>query len=122
MKDLKQLWQGIKKEYVNCISFNNFIAHSFVLDFSIEKRFLPIFIDGKKVQFTNVDFHELSNGNDYYLVLIGNNYKFLKYSYEPDCDGAYYDFYIIDMFDIRNDNYQVREVYTNEITKILQNY
>ena len=122
MKDLKQIWQGIKKEHVNCISFNNFIAHSLVLDFSIKSRFLPVFIDNKKVQFTNVSFHDLSSGNDYYLILIGNTYKFLQYSYEPDCDGAYYSFYINNIFDVRNDNFQVREVYSNEIVKMLQNY
>lgn len=121
MKDLKIKWINLKKENKNCISFNNFVAHSLTIQCSIERLFLPVFIENKKVQFTNIVFNCNASGKDYFLISIDEKYYFLEYAYEPDCDGAYYTHYIVDLFDVRND-YTLNEVYTDTILKMLKTY
>ena len=54
MKDLIQNYKEIKKENPNCVSLNNFIAYNLTDYYIIERVFLPVFIDNKKVQFTNI--------------------------------------------------------------------
>jgi len=116
MKDLKDRWVLIKKEYPNCVSMNTFIAQSFCIETCIENVFVPVFICGKKVQFTNYVFTNNGNGKEYFLILVNNKYKFLEFAYEPDCDGAYYTHYIVNIFDIREgysvySNVNSRDVY-----------
>lgn len=121
MKDLIKRWVLLKKEYPNCIPKSQFIADSFVLDFSIEKCFIPVYILNKKVQFTNVCFNQNSSGKDYFLILVGKTYKFLEFAYEPDCDGSYYTHYICDLFDVRNsDHYKCNEIYDKHIIEMLK--
>ena len=123
MKDLIQDYKEIKKENPNCASLNNFIAFNLVNYHSIEEVFLPVFIDGQKVQFTNINFHELSSGDEYYLIIVGDKYKFLKYGYEPDCDGGYYFHYIVDLFDTRSKEYEMySNLYSKNIFEILKHY
>jgi len=120
MKTLKKQYRELKKENPNCVSFNHYLTFNLVRYMSIENLFLPVFIDGKKVQFTNISFHENSSGDDFYLILVGNTYKFFKFYYEPDCDGAYYGGYITKLFDVTNlTQYQLIEVYTNDLIKTL---
>ena len=123
MKNLVLEWKNLKRENYNCISLNNFIAYNFA-EYGIENVFLPVFIKGKKVQFTNICFTSSSSGNDYFLILIGDKYKFLNYGYEPDSDGGYYFHYIVDLFDVTDkEQYtMVREICTKDVYKLLINY
>jgi len=95
-------------------------------NFEGENVFLPVFIDCKKVQFTNLLLHELSSGDDYFLVKINDKKHFFKYCYEPDCDGAYYSYYIYTENDFLKycydeQNFEVVEVYKTNILKTLTN-
>jgi hypothetical protein len=123
MKDIIKQWKDLKRENYNCISLNNFIAYWFVTYFSIERLFLPVFIENKKVKFTNVCFTSNGSGDDYFLVDIEGKFFFLEYAYEPDCDGAYYTHSIKPLFDVTiKGEYELHEVYTNDILKMLQKY
>ena len=89
----------------------------------IENVFLPVYIENKKVQFTNIGFQSNGSGDEYFLIKINNKYKFLLYGYEPDCDGAYNFYHIIEIFDVFNENYKpLKNLYKKDIFEILNNY
>lgn len=121
MQTLKKQYKELKKENPFCVSFNHYLVNHLVLNFCVERVFLPVFIDDKKVKFTNVLFHEKSSGDDYFLILVGNSYKLLSYSYEPDCDGAYYSYSIVPLSYLDSELYECIEIYTNDVVKILKN-
>lgn len=122
MKNLISEWKNIKRENYNCISLNNFLAYNFS-NYHIENILIPVIIQGEKVQFTNVCFNSNGTGYDYFLVLVGNKYKFLNYGYEAYCDGGYYFAHFIELFDVTDKTHytQTKNIYPNDICKILIN-
>lgn len=64
--------------------------------------FVPVIIDGCIVQFTDTMVTSTSSGDEFYFVKMKEvysseemRYGFLTWSYEPDCDGAYHSFSLI---------------------------
>ena len=100
------------------------IIHNICINIAeIENVFLPLYLENKKVQFTNIGFQSKSSGDEYFLIKINNKYKFLLYGYEPDCDGAYNFYHIINIFDVFTENYKpLKNLYKKDIFDILNNY
>lgn len=123
MEEFIKQWFIIKQENENCISLNNYLANCISVNYAIEKRFLPVFVDGKKIQFTNIGFNSNGSGDDYFLIIENNKYKFLKYGYESDCDGGYYFYCTCNLFNPLNYDYTpLKELSTNDILNVLKNF
>jgi hypothetical protein len=103
---------------------NQEIIHNIYMNIGdIENIFLPVYFENKKIQFTNIGFQSNSSGNEYFLIKINNNYKFLLYGHEADCDGAYFFYHIINIFDVFNNEYKpLKNLYKKDIFNILNQY
>lgn len=106
------------------ISFNHWVIRAKIgIGCSLENRFYPIKIKNKTYQFKNFSLISKSSGDNYYLVEVNGYFEFFGVVYEPDCDGEYYyhqKLSILEVAEYIND-FQIRECYTNEILKDLQN-
>ena len=100
------------------------IVHNIYMNIAdIENVFLPVYLENKKIQFTNIGFQSKMSGNEYFLIKINNNYKFLQYGFEPDCDGGYTFYHITNIFDVFNNEYKpLKNLYKKDIFEILNNY
>lgn len=99
--------------------------------------FLPVIIEGHIVQFTDTMVKSKSSGDEYYFVKMAKEgelfrYGFILYSYEPDCDGAYHSFSLINfdqyyyahlpVEDFKYDKQAIELVDESEIVNLLITY
>jgi hypothetical protein len=87
----------------------------------IEKICFPIIINNKVVQFTQYVLTSNGSGDDYFLVIVNGKYQFFKYGYEPDCDGAYYYGYLVDLSDVLNyiEDFKINTCYDKDVYQML---
>ena len=101
-----------------------------------EELFLPVIIDGHLIQFTDTMISS-SSGDEYYFVKMSKEgelfrYGFISYSYEPDCDGAYHSFRLInfdqyyyanlDAEEFKNDRQKITLIDESEVIDLLRRY
>jgi hypothetical protein len=101
-----------------------------------EELFLPVIIDGHLIQFTDTMISTPS-GDEYYFVKMAKEgelfrYGFILYSYEPDCDGAYHSFSLInfdqyyyanlDAEEFKNDRQKITLIDESEVIDLLRRY
>jgi hypothetical protein len=104
-----------------------------------EDLFLPVIIDRRIVQFTDTMVKSKSSGDEFYFVKIKEvssseemRYGFFTWSYEPDCDGAYHSFSLINfdqyyyahlpVEDFKYDKQAIELVDESEILNLLITY
>jgi hypothetical protein len=101
--------------------------------------FVPVIIEGCVVQFTDTMVTSTSSGDEFYFVKMKEvysseemRYGFFTWSYEPDCDGAYHSFSLINfdqyyyanspVEDFKYDKQVITLVDESEIVDLLTTY
>lgn len=120
----------IIKKYENdekiSIAFNSSLDYYIALELTdycgtISPIFYPIKIGEKTtIQFTNFMFDLAGSGDIAFLIIQDEKYKFLRSSYEPDCDGEMQINSIHEIEEMDKYEISVRPCYKQDLFKLFE--
>jgi len=117
---------GVETDFLNseilpCNPYNTLEEFISLCECEIEESPLPYFsLRGKLVNFTNVRFMDCGSGEEYFLLKEKHgDYKLISFSYEPDCDGAYYSSYFLDFLNLKNLDREEHSINQKETLSLL---